>query len=80
MNVYENKYFRVEVGYPTTTRAVPNPRVCYLIYNKETGVEEYCHTVLYVVKDWVTTLTKLMDTPVEDETKPTASPTIDLFN
>lgn len=61
--VYTNSRYEVFVGAPEITTERPCPRAEYLIVNKETGVQEYSHTVLFIAKDWADNFAKLMDEP-----------------
>lgn len=48
--VYENEHYEVVVGIPPSTPDMPNPITAYLVINKETGVTESWHSVLFYVK------------------------------
>lgn len=79
--IYENSRFVIYIGMPERTRDRPDPHNEYLIVNKETGVQEYSHTVLVIAKDWADSFAKLMDEPKvtnkDGETNPTQG---SLFN
>lgn len=66
--VYENSHYRIEVGVPPKTPDFPEPPMAYLIFNKETEVLEYFHSVLYYAKQWADQFRDLLD----GKTPPTA--------
>lgn len=68
--IYENSRYIVVVGSPEYTRERPEARDEYLIYNKETGVQEYSHTVLVIAKDWADSFAKVMDEPPKKDEAP----------
>jgi hypothetical protein len=45
--VHENQNYMVVVGIPPSTPDMPNPINAYLIVNKETGVTESWHGILF---------------------------------
>lgn len=53
-NVYRNDHFDivVEVAPKTTDNTYQDDLLAYCIYNRETGVMEYFHTVLYFAREW----------------------------
>lgn len=65
--VYENKNYVVVVGMPPKTPDFPEPVDAYLVFNKETGVMEYFHSILYYVKQHADHLSDLLEGKFNEE-------------
>lgn len=48
--IHENAFYQVVVGIPPKTTDFPEPIEAYLVKNKQTGVIEYFHSVLFYAK------------------------------
>jgi hypothetical protein len=64
--VYQNENYKLIVGVPPATPQDPEPTVGYLIVNKETGVLESWHSILFYAKQNADMFNKLLLTPEKE--------------
>lgn len=78
--VHENDNYIVAVGLPPITPDMPQPLFGYLIVNKETGVTESWHGVLFYAKQNADLFNDLLVSPPKKEEQRAAEKKTYSFN
>lgn len=59
--VYSNKHYDIIIDVPPPTPEFPEPGPAYVIYNKQTNVVEYYHSVFYHSMEWADHFSQKLD-------------------